>query len=80
METYVTKLVVDICTRKFLLIDNEGNEQIVECDTPEEFNNVLNSSTSSGSNQLSLLNVESRFFKAFGLLALVSILLVKISF
>jgi hypothetical protein len=42
METYVTKLVVDICTRKFLLIDNEGNEQIVECDTPEEFNNVLN--------------------------------------
>ena len=37
----VQGIVIDICTRTFLLISDEGNEKLVECDTVEEFMNVL---------------------------------------
>ena len=37
----VQGIVIDVCTRSFLLISNEGNEKMVECETVNEFMNVL---------------------------------------
>jgi hypothetical protein len=34
-------IVIDVCTRTFLLISDQGSEKRVECDTVEEFMNVL---------------------------------------
>ena len=33
--------VVDICTRSFLLLSDQAEERMVECDTLEQFLNVL---------------------------------------
>ena len=37
----VQGIVIDVCTRSFLLLSDEGNEKMVECDTVTEFMNVL---------------------------------------
>jgi len=37
----VLGIVIDVCTRSFLLISDEGNEKMVECETVQEFMNVL---------------------------------------
>ena len=37
----VQGIVIDVCTRTFLLISDEGNEKLVNCDTVQEFMNVL---------------------------------------
>jgi len=37
----VLGIVIDVCTRSFLLISDEGNEKLVECETVNEFMNVL---------------------------------------
>lgn len=37
----VQGIVIDVCTRTFLLISDQGSERMVECDTVEEFMNVL---------------------------------------
>ena len=37
----VLGIVIDVCTRTFLLLSDQGNERLVECDTVEEFMNVL---------------------------------------
>lgn len=37
----VLGIVIDVCSRSFLLISDEGNEKMVECDTVQEFMNVL---------------------------------------
>ena len=37
----VQGIVIDVCTRSFLLLSDEGNEKMVECDTVQEFMNVL---------------------------------------
>ena len=37
----VQGIVIDVCTRTFLLISDQGSERLVECDTVEEFMNVL---------------------------------------
>jgi len=37
----VQGIVIDVCTRTFLLISDQGSEKRVECDTVEEFMNVL---------------------------------------
>lgn len=34
-------IVIDVCTRSFLLISDEGNERFVTCDDQKEFMNVL---------------------------------------
>ena len=38
---YVHGVVIDICSRSFLLLSNTGDEKFVECDTVEQFMNVL---------------------------------------
>ena len=40
-QEYVLGIVIDVCTRSFLLLSDEGNEKKVQCDTVEEFMNVL---------------------------------------
>ena len=37
----VQGIVIDICSRSFLLLSDQGNERLVECDTVKEFMNVL---------------------------------------
>ena len=37
----LNKVVVDLEKRKFYLYSNEGHERVVECETTEEFMNVL---------------------------------------
>ena len=40
-ETYVEGVVVDICSRSFLLLSDRGDEKFVQCDTAEQFMSVL---------------------------------------
>lgn len=42
----VQSIVIDVCTRTFLLFSDQGSEKRVECDTVEEFMNVLEVITS----------------------------------
>jgi len=37
----VQGIVIDVCTRTFLLFCDQGSERLVECETVEEFMNVL---------------------------------------
>lgn len=44
METdseYLTKCVVDVSLRSFYLYSNEGDRRVIECDTMEQFTEVL---------------------------------------
>ncbi len=45
-DTYVQGVVIDVCTRSFLLISDKGDEKWIDCNTPEEFMNVLEVCTS----------------------------------
>jgi hypothetical protein len=45
-EAYVEGVVIDICSRSFLLISDQGEERFIKCDTPEEFMNVMEVCTS----------------------------------
>ena len=45
-ETYVAGVVIDVCTRSFLLLSDGGDEKMVECETAEQFMNVLEVCTS----------------------------------
>ena len=40
-DEYLMKCVVDPVKRSFYLYSNEGDEKVVDCDTVEEFMNVL---------------------------------------
>jgi len=40
-EEFVEGIVIDICSRSFLLTSDQGDEKIVECDTTDEFMSVL---------------------------------------
>ena len=41
-EEYLSRCVVDTQRRTDHIYSNEGDKKTVECDTPEEFMNVLN--------------------------------------
>ncbi len=40
-DEHLIRVVVDTCARTFRLYSNEGGEKTVECDSMEEFMNVL---------------------------------------
>jgi len=40
-EEYLTRCVVDTVSRKFNLYSSEGNEKVIECETVDQFMNVL---------------------------------------
>jgi len=42
----VQGIVIDVCSKSFLLLSDEGNSKTVQCDTTEEFMNVLDMVTS----------------------------------
>lgn len=42
----IENVVIDICARTFLLQSDKGSERVVECETPEQFMNVLEVCTS----------------------------------
>ena len=46
VQETVEGIVIDVCTRTFLLLSDQGTEKRVECDTVEEFMNVLEVVTS----------------------------------
>ena len=46
-EEFVQGIVIDICTRSFLLLSDRGDQKFVECDTVDEFMNVLDVVTAS---------------------------------
>ena len=41
VQEAVQGIVIDVCTRTFLLLSDQGSERLVECDTVDEFMNVL---------------------------------------
>jgi len=45
-EQFVEGIVIDICSRSFLLISDQGDQKMVQCDTTNEFMNVLEVVTS----------------------------------
>jgi hypothetical protein len=45
-EAYVEGVVIDICSRSFLLISDQEEERLIQCDSPEEFMNVMEVCTS----------------------------------
>ena len=45
-EAYVEGVLIDICSRTFLLISDQEEERLIKCDTPEEFMNVMEVCTS----------------------------------
>ena len=40
-ESFLTRCVVDTLSRKFYLYSSDGNEKTVECETVNQFMNVL---------------------------------------
>ena len=40
-DEFLTRVVIDTCSRTFRLYSNEGETKIVECDNMKEFMNVL---------------------------------------
>jgi hypothetical protein len=40
-EQLLESVAIDVCTRSILLTADDGSEKMVECDTVEEFMNVL---------------------------------------
>jgi hypothetical protein len=40
-EEFLTRCVVDTLAKKFYLYSSDGNERIVECETVDQFMNVL---------------------------------------
>ena len=45
-ETFVQGVVIDVCSRSFLLLSDQGDERFIECETTEQFMNVLEVCTS----------------------------------
>lgn len=42
----VQGIVIDVCSRSFLLLSDQGSERMVNCETVQEFMNVLDVVTS----------------------------------
>jgi hypothetical protein len=40
-EEYLSRCVIDTLARKFYLYSSEGSERVVECESVEQFMNVL---------------------------------------
>ena len=40
-DEYMTRMVIDVASRSFRIYSNEGGTKTIECDSTEEFMNVL---------------------------------------
>ena len=41
MEATLDKVVVNITSRRFVLLSNQGDVKVVECESPEQFEDIL---------------------------------------
>lgn len=44
---YPLSLVIDLCSRSFLLLGDKGSERVLKCDSVDEFMNILEFATNS---------------------------------
>ena len=40
-NSYVDGVIIDICKRTFCIVSDKGAEQVIKCETPDEFLDVL---------------------------------------
>jgi hypothetical protein len=40
-QDYVKGIVIDVCTKSFLLISDQGDERMVQCENTKQFMDVL---------------------------------------
>ena len=40
-KPYVDGVIIDICKRSFRIVSDTGAEQVIKCETPDEFLDVL---------------------------------------
>ena len=41
MDDFVNRTIIDVCTRSFLIISDDGEERMITCETTEQFMNVM---------------------------------------
>ena len=41
MDDFVIRTIIDVCTRSFLIISDDGEERMIKCETAEQFMNVM---------------------------------------
>lgn len=41
MDEYLEGVVIDVCSRQFMCLSNEGSKKYLECENYQEFMNVL---------------------------------------
>ena len=40
-DGFVNRTIIDVCRRSFLIISDDGEEKLVQCETPEQFMDVM---------------------------------------
>ena len=40
-DDFVNRTIIDVCTRSFLIISDDGEERMITCETTEQFMNVM---------------------------------------
>ena len=41
MDDIVNRTIIDVCTRSFLIISDDGEERMITCETTEQFMDVM---------------------------------------
>jgi hypothetical protein len=41
MNDFVNRTIIDVCTRSFLIISDDGEERMITCETTEQFMDVM---------------------------------------
>mgnify|MGYP001464263867 FL=1 len=41
MDDLVNRTIIDVCTRSFLIISDDGEERMITCETTEQFMDVM---------------------------------------
>ena len=41
MDDFVNRTIIDVCTRSFLIISDDGEERMITCETTEQFMDVM---------------------------------------
>ena len=41
MDDFVNRRIIDVCTRSFLIISDDGEERMITCETTEQFMDVM---------------------------------------
>ena len=41
MDDFVNRTIIDVCTRSFLIISDDGEERMITCEPTEQFMDVM---------------------------------------